>query len=481
MVRETPYFARLAFVQPLKAIAPWLTIAITAVTLAACSSSAATSSSTDSTISTSPVGTNTAWVKDSTSALNVFLPDQDSVYWFDGYGTADGARTVVSGQVPTARYWSFTAYPVPHNNQRQHVHDTQIDQSDGRYTVTMAQNCAGVSGTCMAMGATNGGVLIMRLYVPVDVAGAGTGGVSLPTIGYVDQAGKEVTLDQATGNPAIGQVVANYRDQNGALPAALTQHYPAPVPVPVPVSSPTPVDRVTYGTGPYANPDNVYEHIAYATTRGNLVVTAKAPTYESDSNPKANDLARIAGQHPQVRYWSLCTTLKGRHTGDCLRDEQVSIPPDQEDFTVIVSPTCPVVGYGNCLLAGPEPLQSSLAYRNLLPSAGFKPIAFTGAISHDCQIRGPKYLTLDQPWVRSSGAYNRGNHRATMRTKGCNSGRHADPTSGADRFEDLSTSNFHPLTGQTASRSPFRDPIRRRGKRSCLAANLRPPPGCTPS
>jgi hypothetical protein len=70
--------------------------------------------------------------------------------------------------------------------------------------------------------------------------------------------------------------------------------------------------------------------------------------------------------------------LKGRHTGDCLRDEQVSIPPDQEDFTVIVSPTCPVVGYSNCLLAGPEPLQSSLAYRNLLPSAGFKPIAFTG-------------------------------------------------------------------------------------------------------
>ena len=96
--------------------------------------------------------------------------------------------------------------------------------------------------------------------------------------------------------------------------------------MPVPVTSPTLVGGVTYGTGPYANPDNIYEHIAYTTTRGNLVVTAKAPTYQTDSNSKANDLARTADEHPQVRYWSLCTTLKGRHTGDCLRDEQVSIP-----------------------------------------------------------------------------------------------------------------------------------------------------------
>jgi hypothetical protein len=347
---------------------------LAAFTLAACSSTTTTSPTTTAT----PVGTNTAWVKDSTNALNVFLPDEDSIYWFDGYGTANGAHTVVSGQVPTARYWSFTAYPVPQNDQRQHPHDTQIDQSDGRYTLTIAQNCADVSGTCMTMGATDGGTLVMRLYVPVDIDGAGAGGVPLPTVGFVDQSGKEISLDQAAGNPAIGQVVANYRDQHGAIPADLAQTYPPAAPVPVPVTSPTPVGGVSYGTGPYANPDNIYEHIAYTTTRGNLVVTAKAPTYQTDSNPKANDLARTADQRPQVRYWSLCTTLKGRHTGDCLRDEQISIPAGSDTFTAIVSPTCPVAGYVNCLLAGPEPLQSSLAYRNLLPSASFKPIAFTG-------------------------------------------------------------------------------------------------------
>jgi hypothetical protein len=61
-----------------------------------------------------------------------------------------------------------------------------------------------------------------------------------------------------------------------------------------------------------------------------------------------------------------------------LRDEQVSIPSGTDVFTVIVAPTCPVAGYANCLLAGPEPLQNSLAYRNLLPSESFKPVAFTG-------------------------------------------------------------------------------------------------------
>ena len=142
---------------------------LTAVTLAAC-----TSSTTTSTTTTTPVGTNTAWVKDSTNALNVFLPDEDSIYWFDGYGTANGARTVVSGRVPTARYWSFTAYPVLQNDQRQHLHDTQIDQSDGRYTLTIAQNCAGVGGTCMTMGATDGGVLVLRLYVPAPLMSTGT-------------------------------------------------------------------------------------------------------------------------------------------------------------------------------------------------------------------------------------------------------------------------------------------------------------------
>jgi hypothetical protein len=59
-------------------------------------------------------------------------------------------------------------------------------------------------------------------------------------------------------------------------------------------------------------------------------------------------------------------------------DEQVEIPSGMGDFTVIVSPTCPVAGYANCILSGPQELQSSISYRNLLPSPSFKPDALLG-------------------------------------------------------------------------------------------------------
>ena len=348
-------------------------VVLAAALLSACGSSPSSSPS-----SAPPHGTNTSWIKDSVHSLNVFLPDADSIYWFDGYGTAKGAHTVLNGQVPTARYWSFTAYPVPQNADRQHVHDTQIDESGGRYTVTIAQNCSGVSGTCLKMGNTDGGILVMRLYVPIDVASAGTGGVPLPTISYESSSGSSLTLEQASGSTAIVGAMEGYRNQHGALPPELTKTYPPAAPVPVAITSPPPVGVLSYGDGPYANPDNAYEHIAFSTTRGNLVVTAKAPTYLTDSFPKANDLARTSAEDPQVRYWSLCIVLKGRHTGNCLRDSQVQIPSGTENFTVIVSPTCPVAGYANCIPSGPQELQSSISYRNLLPSASFKPDALTG-------------------------------------------------------------------------------------------------------
>jgi hypothetical protein len=100
---------RLSPIRRLKPVLLWLTIALTAMTFASCTQSPSTSSGSSSTTAiTAPVGTNTTWVKDSTSALNVFLPDEGSIYWTDSYRTANGARTVVSGQVPqrrTGRSW----------------------------------------------------------------------------------------------------------------------------------------------------------------------------------------------------------------------------------------------------------------------------------------------------------------------------------------------------------------------------------------
>lgn len=351
-------------------------IGLLVVALAACGSSSSPAGSPTTTATSSA---SSAWVKDTVNALDIYLPDGNSAYYLGGFGTAHGARTIITGRVPSARYWSYTMYPLPSGPAVEHIHDTQIAQSHGRYSVTIAATCSGVHGTCVATtSAEPAGVVVLRLYVPADLHGAETGGVALPSLSYQRGSGAPITLDQAAGTTSISQALAQYRAQNGALPSELTKTYPAPAAVPVPVTEPAPRGVVSRNEGKFNNPDNLYEHVRYTTTRGNLVVTAQAPTYQADSFPKANDLSRPATQPPQVRYWSLCIVLKDLHTGACLRDDQVILNPGSQTYTVIVSPTCPVAGYRNCLLAGPEPLQVSLACRYLLPTAAFEPDAFQG-------------------------------------------------------------------------------------------------------
>ena len=356
---------------------PWLLLALLVVlvasTLAACSSTASTPST------ASPEASDSAWVKDTVKTLNIFLPDANSDYYLNGFGTKDGARTVISGEVPTARYWSYTAYPIPAGGPVAHVHDSDIVQANRHYTLTISASCAGIKGTCLATtDAEPSGMVVLRLYVPIDLNGAGTGGVPLPTITYVNSSDAPISLTQAAGTDTMQKTLDSYRGQHGALPEELTRHYPPAAPVPVPNNDPPPQGRISSGEGKFNNPDNIYDHVRFSTSRGNLVVSAQAPTYQSDSLPTVNDLSRPPSESPQVRYWSLCIVLKDLHTGACLRDSQIHFPSGSSRFTLIVSPTCPVAGYLNCLVAGPEPLQVSLSWRYLLPSPAFLPTAFRG-------------------------------------------------------------------------------------------------------
>jgi hypothetical protein len=281
--------------------------------------------------------------------------------------------------VPTARYWSFTAYPLPSGTEGAEIHDTQIARVRGRFQITIATTCRGARGACLATPSTDqSGVVVLRLYVPVDLDGEGTGGVPLPSISYTSALGAPISLTMAAGTPAIATALEGYANQDGALPAELTRQYPPSAPVPTPIRLPQPRAVVSHGKGKFNNPDSIYVHVRYTTTRGNLVASAHPPTFQADTNKSVNNLARGPSQSPQVRYWSLCIVLKDLHTGDCLRDQRVYLNRGSRRFTVIVSPTCPVAGYRNCLLSGPEPLQVSLAYRYVLPTNSFKLKAFQG-------------------------------------------------------------------------------------------------------
>lgn len=351
----------------------FLFVLLLAATLAACSNTASTPPT------TRPEASDSGWVKDTVQQLNIFLPDGNSDYYLNGFGTKDGARTILSGEVPTARYWSYTAYPIPAGGPVAHVHDSDIVQTSGRYTVTISASCSGIKGTCLATSkAEPSGMVVLRLYVPVDLDGAGTGGVPLPTITYTSRSGAPISLTQAAGSDTMEKTLDSYRSQHGALPEALTRSYPPAAPVPAPIVDPPPQGRISSGIGKFNNPDNLYDHVRFSTSRGNLVVSAQAPTYQSDSLPTVNDLTRPPSAPPQVRYWSLCIVLKGLHTGACLRDSEIHFPSGSNRFTLIVSPTCPVAGYLNCLVAGPGQLQVSLAWRYLLPNPAFLPRAFRG-------------------------------------------------------------------------------------------------------
>jgi len=308
-------------------------------------------------------------------SLDIFSPDAASEYYFNGYGTEDGARTIIRGEVPQSRYWSFTIYP-----SKAHVHDTEVHTDHGRFTLTIASSCHGVNGTCLASSSSDpSGIVLMRVYVPVDLNGAGTGGVPLPSITWVSPKGTALSLTEASGSSAVAFGLAVYRREAGTLPASITRTYPPAVPVPTPVTLPAP--KISEGgSGAFANPDNDYQRVHMSMTRGNLIVSAEAPTYATDSFAHLNNLNRPASKSPDVRYWSLCVDFVGNYTGACLRDEQIHVTADHR-FTVVVAPACPVAGYVNCIPSGPVPLARALLYRTMLPTKSFHAHVFSGPYS----------------------------------------------------------------------------------------------------
>jgi hypothetical protein len=211
------------------------------------------SAATPPTTTESHVSDQSGWVKDTIHDLDVFAPDAASVYYIGGYGTKSGARTVISGRVPEARYWSFTAYP-----NKEHAHDTEIRSPSGTYRITLAASCTGIKGSCLNTGTANSaGVLVYRLYLPIDLKRSGSGGVLPPRITYQGSAGGSLNLTQASASPTLARQIAALQGREGTLPRQLTTSYPPPTPVASPVIIPL-LRPALGGSGPYANPDNRY-------------------------------------------------------------------------------------------------------------------------------------------------------------------------------------------------------------------------------
>lgn len=250
------------------------------------------------------------------------------------------SETVVRGRRPAARYFSFAALDGE-RSELASINDKQIRTGrGGGFEIVVRRSCSGVPN-CLAVGAAEPAQLYYRIYLP---EGDGCGGVGVPSVAY-----RPLTQERKAAAPSrrcpprprgVDSRLADLAPQAGDVPAGA-------------VGEPPSVLRFDAGSesGTGGTQDNAYVYSFYDITKGNVEVTARAPTYRVQHRRRANRLARSDGSE-QVRYWSVCSTAFTRPI-DCIRDEEMPLGR-RGHFNVIVSPSCPVRGFAACLRSGPN-------------------------------------------------------------------------------------------------------------------------------
>lgn len=343
--------------------------------------------------------------------FNFAYPDTSATYWAAHFPFVEGARLVIRGTYPHARYFSFHAYDEV-QRPVDSIADLDIAPDDGSinpftskqrvpddrraYTVYVeftASPAKRAQNTVYAGQMTNGqrnpaGFVIYRTYTPDDPASP-EGSVPLPTI-TLETSGGVVALEFGTCEPlppdAGGGVNDAIRDSDHPELPDTGGHHPA--------STNPPTFKRFYGMDQFprdftgsAGDDSAEaqseggflsnQQIAYLyayTSReyGDiLVMRGKAPTFP---DTRAGDSVILPRQ---VRYWSVCQNngLTQRVT-DCSADHQTVVGRDGY-YTVVVSdpsdrPNNATARNGYTWLAwGGAYVEGIVIYRHMLPSSRF--------------------------------------------------------------------------------------------------------------
>jgi hypothetical protein len=210
------------------------------------------------------------------------------------------------------------------------------------------------------------GIVVLRVYVPVDAADHG-GGVGLPALALEEADGTLRTLaactpeEEQTWTEAIRQMVLTNIVAADRLPLP-----PSADAAPAWVESPVP------GLAP--NPDNRYLMTPVVWDPGRIVVIrGQAPTFPDTNAGESVTLPE------QLRFWSFCTGSndvtppEGYPTTACIADFEIPVGPDGS-YTVVVSqpedrPANATEENGVAWLQGADPtLPDLLLLRHMLPS-----------------------------------------------------------------------------------------------------------------
>lgn len=341
--------------------------------------------------------------------LNTAYPDESATYWGTHLVFTPGARLVVHGPFPAARYFSLHAYDEAQRPVGS-LADYQIDPDSGgtnpyreaapfgdSYTAfieftpappTPAPNT--LYAGAMADGTPNpGGFILYRVYVPNDSSNPAGG--ELPDLSLEVGGGVvRIPLAQCEPLPPATGAGVNEAIRNASFPNAV------PRVVPFLPSTTTPqfrrffgLDRVVWDRVPpnpvtdmvprfqggfLSNQQIAYLYKIISRDNGDVfVLRAKAPTFPN-TRPPGTDSPSAAGQ---VRYWSICQNeLATQRFVACTPDYRAVLDAGGF-FTFVISdpddrPANAIAENGvNWLPWGGLYYNGVVIYRHMLPAAGF--------------------------------------------------------------------------------------------------------------
>jgi hypothetical protein len=272
------------------------------------------------------------------NTVNIEYPDLSAKYWAHAFVPVPGERLVITGEYPSARYFSLIVYDeklVPLDS----VYDAEIAPNAGSSNPFSAKPTRGSGdsyteyvdftappsdpapntlyvGDTPQETPTAESTLMYRVYVPEN-PDEPAGNVPLP----------QITLETAEGTTldTYGDCASSSIEVGGQLNEEIANsNWPAAAPTPdIPDATNPPTWSRAFGSkvvGVYANPQNAYLKATISRQYGEIVVIhGKAPSFPNTR----------AGQPPylkrQVRYWSICENSDTTRVISCAADYEAAL------------------------------------------------------------------------------------------------------------------------------------------------------------
>ncbi|HUE28631.1 MAG TPA: hypothetical protein VMP89_17790 [Solirubrobacteraceae bacterium] len=313
--------------------------------------------------------------------VNIGAPDLDAFYWLSPLTPSLGARDVITGSYPHARYFSFHVYDNQ-GNALGSIYDQQIAPDRGsanpfrgrvrrgrgdRFTAYVSfeprpSRPAPDTVYVSPAAAGDAALLVYRVYVPAHPT-VPSGDVPFPQVRQETGSGQTLTAlgACATTPPPFGSVFWQ---------AAASEDYPAGAPVPANgAATRIPTWQRSFGNQ-LGNQQNAYLVTTLSRQYGDLVVLhARAPTF-----PNSRAGQPVYGRH-QLRYWSLCTyDASGQAGFGCAADYVAPIRSGSITYVVSDPGTRPAnatAAHGVAWLPWGAQPAVQLVYRNMLPATWF--------------------------------------------------------------------------------------------------------------